>query len=61
LDDLPADGGKVEGICGKGMKYFVFLQNKKQSTMGKLAIILCYILSVFPADKNENRRHKNKY
>lgn len=25
--------------------------------MGKLAIILCYILSVFPADKNENRRH----
>lgn len=25
--------------------------------MGKLAIILCYILSVFPADANENRRH----
>lgn len=25
--------------------------------MGKLAIILCFILSVFPADANENRRH----
>lgn len=25
--------------------------------MGKLAIILCYILSVFPADANETRRH----
>ena len=25
--------------------------------MGKLAIILYYILSVFPADANENRRH----
>lgn len=26
-------------------------------TMGKLAILLCFILSVFPADINENRRH----
>lgn len=25
--------------------------------MGKLAIILFFILSVFPADANENRRH----
>ena len=25
--------------------------------MGKLALILCFILSVFPADANENRRH----
>ncbi len=25
--------------------------------MGKLALLLCYILSVFPADANENRRH----
>ena len=25
--------------------------------MGKLMFILCYILSVFPADKDENRRH----
>ena len=25
--------------------------------MGKLAIILCFILSVFPADATENRRH----
>lgn len=25
--------------------------------MGKLAILLCFILSVFPADANENRRH----
>ena len=25
--------------------------------MGKLAIILYFILSVFPADANENRRH----
>ncbi|MGN1354767.1 MAG: hypothetical protein ACI4V2_07640 [Alloprevotella sp.] len=25
--------------------------------MGKLAILLCFILSVFPADINENRRH----
>jgi hypothetical protein len=22
LDDLPADGGEVEGVCEKGMKYF---------------------------------------
>lgn len=25
--------------------------------MGKLAFVLCFILSVFPADVNENRRH----
>lgn len=25
--------------------------------MGKLALILCFILSVFPADATENRRH----
>ncbi|MBQ6084622.1 MAG: hypothetical protein IJK92_09790 [Bacteroidales bacterium] len=25
--------------------------------MGKLAFILCFILSVYPADKYENRRH----
>ena len=25
--------------------------------MGKLAFLLCFILSVFPADSNENRRH----
>lgn len=25
--------------------------------MGKLAFILCFILSVFPADAGENRRH----
>ena len=25
--------------------------------MGKLAFILCFILSVFPADAKENRRH----
>ena len=25
--------------------------------MGKLALILCFILSVFPADAGENRRH----
>lgn len=25
--------------------------------MGKIAFILCFILSVFPADANENRRH----
>ena len=25
--------------------------------MGKLAFILCFILSVFPADASENRRH----
>ena len=25
--------------------------------MGKLMFILCYILSVVPADKDENRRH----
>ncbi len=25
--------------------------------MGKLIYILCFILSVFPADANENRRH----
>lgn len=25
--------------------------------MGKLMIILCFILSVFPADATENRRH----
>lgn len=25
--------------------------------MGKLALFLCFILSVFPADANENRRH----
>lgn len=27
------------------------------SSMGKLAFVLCFILSVFPADVNENRRH----
>ena len=25
--------------------------------MGKLALILCFILSVFPVDANENRKH----
>ena len=25
--------------------------------MGKLAFLLCFILSVFPADSSENRRH----
>ena len=25
--------------------------------MGKLAFLLCFILSVYPADVNENRRH----
>lgn len=25
--------------------------------MGKLALLLCFVLSVFPADVNENRRH----
>ena len=25
--------------------------------MGKMALFLCYILSVFPADAFENRRH----
>lgn len=25
--------------------------------MGKLIYFLCFILSVFPADANENRRH----
>lgn len=25
--------------------------------MGKLALLLCFILSVFPADINENRKH----
>ena len=25
--------------------------------MGKLALLLCFILSVFPADVNENRKH----
>lgn len=34
----------------------VNLQKIKYS-MGKLAFILCFILSVFPADAEENRRH----
>ncbi len=25
--------------------------------MGKLALLLCFILAVFPTDANENRRH----
>ena len=25
--------------------------------MGKLMLLLCFILSVFPADATENRRH----
>ena len=29
----------------------------KVSNMGKLAFLLCFILSVYPADVNENRRH----
>lgn len=44
--------------------YFVFLyknynfaESSNASAHGKLAIILCFILSVFPADANENRRH----
>ena len=30
---------------------------QKISNMGKLAFLLCFILSVYPADVNENRRH----
>ena len=29
----------------------------KRSNIGKLAFLLCFILSVYPADVNENRRH----
>lgn len=32
-------------------------KSHKNTNMGKLALILCFILSVFPADANENRRH----
>ena len=31
-----------------------FAVANKQRIMGKLAFILCFILSVFPADKDEN-------
>lgn len=34
-----------------------FTENLKQRPMGKLALLLCFILSVFPADVNENRKH----
>ena len=33
------------------------LEIKKQLAMGKLMLLLCFILSVFPADATENRRH----
>ena len=36
--------------------FFVPLRQKNKE-MGKLAFLLCFILSVFPADSNENRRH----
>jgi hypothetical protein len=38
---------------------YVHLQetNKTLSTMGKLMLLYCFILSVFPADASENRRH----
>lgn len=38
-------------------KKCIFAENRILCYMGKLAFILHYILSVFPADKDENRRH----
>lgn len=39
------------------IKIITLLNQATHPLMGKLAIILCFILSVFPADANENRRH----
>ena len=38
-------------------KMCIFAVANEQRVMGKLAFILRFILSVFPADKDENRRH----
>jgi hypothetical protein len=41
-------------------KSYVYLQNLKvveKYYMGKLMLLYCFILSVFPADAGENRRH----
>jgi LPS sulfotransferase NodH len=40
----------------KSMATFIFAANTKRS-MGKLMLLYCFILSVFPADAGENRRH----
>lgn len=40
-----------------GFYVFLPLKNIKLNTMGKLMILLYFILSVFPADAMENRRH----
>ena len=36
---------------------FIFAATKRTLCMGKLAFVLNFILSVFPADTSENRRH----
>ncbi len=45
-------------IISKKFRIFaVVITNKNDSDMGKLMILLYFILSVFPADATENRRH----
>ena len=55
--------GLYEEITRKSAKHLVvsfllcIFAFKKISNMWKLAFLLCFILSVYPADVNENRRH----
>ena len=44
---------KQHNFCINPLNLIIFATDN----MGKLAIILFFILSVFPADANENRRH----
>lgn len=51
---------KNEGQSVPLIKKVISLHRKADVTieiMGKLLYFLCFILSVFPADANENRRH----
>ena len=40
-----------------GFIFSLYFCLQKISSMGKLAFLLCFILSVYPAGVNDNRRH----
>ena len=48
---------KITDVDGSFHDFVLSLQKTNIDDMGKLAIILSFILSVFPADASENRRH----
>ena len=48
---------KITDVDGSFHDLVLSLQKTNIDDMGKLAIILSFILSVFPADASENRRH----